>query len=102
MIRRPPRSTLFPYTTLFRSLSLGGEFRYTSRIERLELEPVLGRDPRVPGRGLDLRASCLRGPGSAPMLVAHALQHLFNPDPPTHDHVRTASRGLTRPLQLGT
>src|SRR2546430_10851793 len=24
MIRRPPRSTLFPYTTLFRSLSGGG------------------------------------------------------------------------------
>src|SRR2546430_13277457 len=24
MIRRPPRSTLFPYTTLFRSPSLGG------------------------------------------------------------------------------
>src|SRR3712207_7080053 len=23
MIRRPPRSTLFPYTTLFRSLSVG-------------------------------------------------------------------------------
>src|SRR3712207_8101125 len=26
MIRRPPRSTLFPYTTLFRSLMLGGFF----------------------------------------------------------------------------
>src|SRR3989449_7625769 len=25
MIRRPPRSTLFPYTTLFRSRVLGGE-----------------------------------------------------------------------------
>src|SRR3712207_9015738 len=25
MIRRPPRSTLFPYTTLFRSLALGDE-----------------------------------------------------------------------------
>src|SRR2546423_11995919 len=25
MIRRPPRSTLFPYTTLFRSAGLGGE-----------------------------------------------------------------------------
>src|SRR3712207_7387258 len=25
MIRRPPRSTLFPYTTLFRSFQLGGE-----------------------------------------------------------------------------
>src|SRR5438034_4425250 len=24
MIRRPPRSTLFPYTTLFRSLTFGG------------------------------------------------------------------------------
>src|SRR3712207_8205508 len=25
MIRRPPRSTLFPYTTLFRSLALGAQ-----------------------------------------------------------------------------
>src|SRR5258708_35892790 len=36
MIRRPPRSTLFPYTTLFRSppgstLSAAGEFLYTCR-----------------------------------------------------------------------
>src|SRR5260370_26777434 len=28
MIRRPPRSTLFPYTTLFRSPALGMERRY--------------------------------------------------------------------------
>src|SRR3712207_8925829 len=27
MIRRPPRSTLFPYTTLFRSTVKGGDFR---------------------------------------------------------------------------
>src|SRR2546422_3498047 len=27
MIRRPPRSTLFPYTTLFRSLLQGGTVR---------------------------------------------------------------------------
>src|SRR3712207_8221401 len=34
MIRRPPRSTLFPYTTLFRSLVLPGvqdEVRHESR-----------------------------------------------------------------------
>src|SRR5260370_23553653 len=33
MIRRPPRSTLFPYTTLFRSLQGGAErvFPYRSR-----------------------------------------------------------------------
>src|SRR5258707_11393973 len=30
MIRRPPRSTLFPYTTLFRSLLSGGEKALTA------------------------------------------------------------------------
>src|SRR3712207_7504584 len=45
MIRRPPRSTLFPYTTLFRSLDVGA-------LAALEL---LGRAPRQqPGR-LELR-----------------------------------------------
>src|SRR2546430_16408965 len=29
MIRRPPRSTLFPYTTLFRSLDGAGKIRIT-------------------------------------------------------------------------
>src|SRR2546430_9261897 len=33
MIRRPPRSTLFPYTTLFRSV-----------VELLQLQPVDGDD----------------------------------------------------------
>src|SRR5260370_17781905 len=31
MIRRPPRSTLFPYTTLFRSIKLGGRNAPPSR-----------------------------------------------------------------------
>src|SRR2546429_990559 len=31
MIRRPPRSTLFPYTTLFRSLSIGKSIGRKSR-----------------------------------------------------------------------
>src|SRR3989454_12429437 len=31
MIRRPPRSTLFPYTTLFRSAELGGRVRPQER-----------------------------------------------------------------------
>src|SRR2546425_4588376 len=33
MIRRPPRSTLFPYTTLFRSLDAGGEYAWRGRGE---------------------------------------------------------------------
>src|SRR3989442_11800237 len=33
MIRRPPRSTLFPYTTLFRSTSTPGRSRATRRLD---------------------------------------------------------------------
>src|SRR5690242_20992094 len=39
MIRRPPRSTLFPYTTLFRSLkelAPGVEHRRVERLQRCE------------------------------------------------------------------
>src|SRR2546426_6011954 len=40
MIRRPPRSTLFPYTTLFRSLSV-----YASEVgEAIDLDAVYGAD----------------------------------------------------------
>src|SRR5690242_21676333 len=35
MIRRPPRSTLFPYTTLFRSRLAGAEFKTGSGFQRL-------------------------------------------------------------------
>src|SRR2546422_8211205 len=35
MIRRPPRSTLFPYTTLFRSHSLGHHRSRETRGERI-------------------------------------------------------------------
>src|SRR5437870_11176551 len=31
MLRRPPRSTLFPYTTLFRSLGRGSDVRVRTR-----------------------------------------------------------------------
>src|SRR2546430_11522723 len=40
MIRRPPRSTLFPYTTLFRSRSDSGTSAVSSRV--VELKPRLG------------------------------------------------------------
>src|SRR6266480_6081764 len=41
MIRRPPRSTLFPYTTLFRSW-------YEGRHERLEHAATPGGDVALP------------------------------------------------------
>src|SRR2546430_2621160 len=81
MIRRPPRSTLFPYTTLFRSECSGsyGEARWTKialsakaatrqspasairwRRNRIQASrasvrcPRGARRPRTPGRGLDI------------------------------------------------
>src|SRR5256885_11761812 len=46
MIRRPPRSTLFPYTTLFRSLAVG--------VEHDEIGVAADRDrplPRIEAEG---------------------------------------------------
>src|SRR3712207_7579660 len=55
MIRRPPRSTLFPYTTLFRSedhqrLAVGQVGRRDPRAEVLEQRP-LRVEEIVPRRG---------------------------------------------------
>src|SRR2546430_7278503 len=55
MIRRPPRSTLFPYTTLFRSQALWGERRRIGLWRRLwlalmEAQQELGLD--IPDRAL--------------------------------------------------
>src|SRR2546429_3266392 len=48
MIRRPPRSTLFPYTTLFRS-----HFRYKeyTSLERYRAEVPIGATQRWPVPG---------------------------------------------------
>src|SRR5260370_3771300 len=46
MIRRPPRSTLFPYTTLFRSLSRGTSGSAGGRRHSLPRPPVRRRPAR--------------------------------------------------------
>src|SRR3712207_9119000 len=43
MIRRPPRSTLFPYTTLFRSLDAGGAGRVGDVAVALRADPAQAR-----------------------------------------------------------
>src|SRR2546430_10734888 len=66
MIRRPPRSTLFPYTTLFRSQKAAAVFR----------EAAAGRKAsRAQGIGSSRRAvqqeRSGRGRGSEHVLVSH-------------------------------
>src|SRR5437764_9195658 len=66
MIRRPPRSTLFPYTTLFRSLSKWNLNRAIGRCECslgylgslgwIECRFRLSRSVRRCGRGLRIRS----------------------------------------------
>src|SRR3712207_9583936 len=56
MIRRPPRSTLFPYTTLFRSLGRFARGRADNLLRgSADTEPPRGRharrQPLVRGRG---------------------------------------------------
>src|SRR3712207_3983437 len=54
MIRRPPRSTLFPYTTLFRSHHEGGrERRRLGRVPRVRGVPPDGRQDARRDRGGD-------------------------------------------------
>src|SRR2546422_4101394 len=43
MIRRPPRSTLFPYTTLFRSCVPRGASRATRTMARATVSALSGR-----------------------------------------------------------
>src|SRR2546429_230276 len=50
MIRRPPRSTLFPYTTLFRSLDLGDRWSFYCVLDEageVLLEQKLPTTPEV-------------------------------------------------------
>src|SRR5256885_8865687 len=51
MIRRPPRSTLFPYTTLFRSHRHQGDLEEFLAHQGLELVKVEDRDNQVGKRG---------------------------------------------------
>src|SRR5690348_17789745 len=50
MIRRPPRSTLFPYTTLFRSVEVEHVRRLPVRVRVLHRVPARIRQRRVEGR----------------------------------------------------
>src|SRR2546428_13938282 len=86
MIRRPPRSTLFPYTTLFRSLVLAG----VHLLQHLHgLEALLRRrGEQTGGRALVQR---LEGAGEA---VARRL--LRHADPQRLEGIDRPARRATR------
>src|SRR5688572_33192937 len=53
MIRRPPRSTLFPYTTLFRSHLMENALAMSGRVEEVAKWMATARDFLYLGRGVN-------------------------------------------------
>src|SRR2546430_11274456 len=93
MIRRPPRSTLFPYTTLFRSAVL-------------PLVPPRGRTRRT-RRRRRARALARRDRKSTPLNSSHSqISHAAfclkkkPPDPPLGELAHSGARGRPRELRL--
>src|SRR5256885_12749438 len=65
MIRRPPRSTLFPYTTLFRSQHRAAGGRDAMRLQRHHAQ-----HGRIAGRAYGHGIPCAEGLGPADQPVA--------------------------------
>src|SRR2546427_9711336 len=103
MIRRPPRSTLFPYTTLFRSIAEAPVHR------RAHMDDIgvkqLDRDGRVVGerRFLGLFTSKAHAEEAAEVpLLRRMLRHILAAErvvPGSHDHkaIAAAFNGLPTP-----
>src|SRR5437899_10870622 len=91
MIRRPPRSTLFPYTTLFRS----------ARSEGRPLPPTPRRQSsdasdRRPATGVRHRSTALRRPGLLGLHLGAPELCLQRVGPRVLQHGRAVGRGTLR------
>src|SRR3712207_8242725 len=71
MIRRPPRSALFPYTTLFRSARVGGAGGHLETVGR----PGPGVKPKRPLREGSRRLLPCRHPCPSAVRPARARRH---------------------------
>src|SRR3712207_8667323 len=79
MIRRPPRSTLFPYTTLFRSIgSLGARPGPFARFDFGDVTSFQDRFQRTAQQLEQICVAALNGAGplvSSPVLAARSEEH---------------------------
>src|SRR2546430_9393752 len=72
MIRRPPRSTLFPYTTLFRSMRYSdGIFLETARTDARDYPDVAWEDVHID----TLSARLVRSPQDFDVLLLRSEEH---------------------------
>src|SRR3712207_7286127 len=102
MMRRPPRSTLFPYTTLFRSLGLDEERHADSRLLELPdrgAQMRVGRDDVEPSLGgallalfgdeADRKSTRLNSSHANISYAVFCLKKKTSPAPPRFQPLRT-------------
>src|SRR5256885_14010279 len=85
MIRRPPRSTLFPYTTLFRSLLEPGHLAFWVLLKK--------QLPRNPGWRSDQRCRAILEMGQHPLGNALVVAHKIN--------LAQSRGGVNHPVGMG-
>src|SRR3712207_6868686 len=78
MIRRPPRSTLFPYTTLFRSARVLGLFSHVDRV--VEADQGVERQNRPPQEGREYTGPLLELEGAPRVSLTGAQRHSTDKD----------------------
>src|SRR2546430_7583562 len=99
MIRRPPRSTLFPYTTLFRSDCHGRQFSETQRrypVDELvrRAKDLLRSRPSLAGVRSEEHTSELQSQSN---LVCRLLLEKKKKKPDTHARSSTIAHEYTHP-----
>src|SRR2546429_3533467 len=89
MIRRPPRSTLFPYTTLFRSFMVRSYYPSECHADYFDFERIEALKPAIEACGISTLSQ-------SPMLGFHSrvksLDTLKVKDP------KSGSAGMPRPI----
>src|SRR3712207_7532549 len=92
MIRRPPRSTLFPYTTLFQSLRVGKSDR--ARQAAADFQDIFGREnfyAELMDHGLAIEKKTrpqlmqIAGELGIPLLATNDLHYTHKEDAEAHD-----------------
>src|SRR3712207_7054744 len=98
MIRRPPRSTLFPYTTLFRSDVLRGRPNLLAGLGRAPVELLLHRVACLLGRlagrllGLDRKSTRLNSSHANISYAVFCLKKKKQQQPLAHEHISISMR----------
>src|SRR3989442_3500286 len=100
MIRRPPRSTLFPYTTLFRSLHRSAASQERHELSALHIaegavqRPHIGSADLETHPRLDIRARRSEEHTSELQSRPHLVCRLLLGTKKNADHTQTASNSL--------